>query len=218
MWENNPVSAQGGGALLFFSGLCLVRCLRDFVHSARGKSLHQKLKLSIPVIGFVISVAVLAAWLKWNHIPLLWALLIVGFPCLLTIGLMRIVAEGGIYWFQSHFSFFHLFKVLGLGKVLSPVLLGPLMAIYWVLFLDLKTFLAPNLLNGVKMQQDAGPRECCLCRLPGDRRPQGREACPPPKTRTPARRRSLAVRFAPPSSGLPTISTSAVAPFVRTGA
>ena len=158
LWENNPVSAQGGGALLFFSGLCLVRCLRDFVHSARGKSLHQKLKLSIPVVGFVISVAVLAAWLKWNHIPLLWALLIVGFLCLLTIGLMRIVAEGGIYWFQSHFSFFHLFKVLGLGKVLSPVLLGPLMAIYWVLFLDLKTFLAPNLLNGVKMQQDAGPR------------------------------------------------------------
>jgi hypothetical protein len=75
---------------------------------------------------------------------------------LLTVGLMRIVAEGGIYWFQYHTSFLHVYKFLGLGRWLSPALIGPILPIYSVLYLDIKTFLAPNLLNAAKVQKDTG--------------------------------------------------------------
>ena len=41
----------------------------------------------------------------YDSLPLLNAYLNGLAAILLTIGLMRIVAEGGIYWFQSHTSF-----------------------------------------------------------------------------------------------------------------
>jgi hypothetical protein len=87
---------------------------------------------------------------------LFWAAAFVLFFTLMTLGLMRIVCEGGVFWFQSHASFFHFWKALGLGHWLSPSLAGSLLAIYSVLYLDIKTFLAPNLANAAKMREDIG--------------------------------------------------------------
>ena len=45
----------------------------------------------------------------------------------------------------------------GWGAIaLKTVLLGPLLLIYSVLFLEIKTFMAPNLLNAAKMHDDNG--------------------------------------------------------------
>lgn len=154
-WSNNPVTAQGGGALLLFSAVSLYRCLKDYAHLAAGRGLAGRLRLFLPVVGMVLCLGVMVGWLHWNRLPLLWGVLGVGFLTLMTVGLMRIVAEGGIYWFQSHAGFFHAYRIFGLGKALATTLVAPLLLIYSVLFLDLKTFLAPNLLNAARLQGQA---------------------------------------------------------------
>jgi hypothetical protein len=156
IWSNNPVSAQGAGGMLLFSGIALFRSIKQYFAYASGKSGVERLLLMKPVIGLGICLIIITGWMYWNNFGLILSIAIVSFLTLITLGLMRIVAEGGIYWFQSHASFFHVFKVFGLGKVFSPMLLGPLVPIYSTLFLDIKTFMAPNLLNATKMQEDTG--------------------------------------------------------------
>jgi hypothetical protein len=156
VWLNNPVTAQGGGALFLFSAVSLYKCLRDYAHLVSGRSFRDRVRIGLPVIGLALSLAVVTSWLAWNRIGFGWAALLMLFITLLTVGLMRIVAEGGIYWFQSHASFFHVYKMTGMGRFLSPVLVGPLIPIYSVLFLDIKTFMAPNLLNAAALRDNVG--------------------------------------------------------------
>ena len=156
LWINNPVTAQGGGGLVLFSAVSLYRCLKDYARLVVGRSLADRVRIGLPVLGLALSMLVVTLWVSWNRVGFVWALLFVVVLTLLTIGLMRIVAEGGIYWFQSHVSFFHIYKMLGLGKFLAPSLLGPLIPIYSILFLDTKTFMAPNILNSASMHKNVG--------------------------------------------------------------
>ncbi|MCX5658712.1 MAG: hypothetical protein NTW19_03195 [Planctomycetota bacterium] len=156
LWYNNPVSALGGGGIFLFSAVSLFRCVRDYFKLIAGKTASQRFFIALPIIGLVACMAVVSSWLMWNRVPAVWAFVFVFILTLLTIGLMRIVAEGGIYWFQSHTSFFHVYKMLGLGTMLPATLLAPLLPIYSVLFLDTKTFLAPNLMTSAHLQKDAG--------------------------------------------------------------
>jgi membrane glycosyltransferase len=75
---------------------------------------------------------------------------------LLSVGLMRVVAEGGVYWLQIHSGPFHLAKTFGLAeaKAIPAAALAPLMAAYSLLFLDIKAFLAPSIINSFKMQDE----------------------------------------------------------------
>lgn len=156
LWLSNPMTAQGGGALFLFSTVSLFRCLRDYARLVAGRSLIDRVRIGLPVVGLVCSLGVVTLWLSWNAIGLFWAAIFVLILTILTVGLMRLVAEGGIYWFQSFTSFFHAYRMLGLGQWLSPALLGPLIPIYSVLFLDTKTFMAPNLLNAAAMRKNVG--------------------------------------------------------------
>ena len=155
--HNNTVTAQGGGALLMFAGISLGRAISDFVRLGRGMTPGQKVRLGIPVIGLGISLAVIFGWLMWNDLPLIWALIVTAVLMLITMGLMRVVAEGGIYWFQLHTSPMHLYQAFGLGHIFKPAFaMVPLIPIYSVLFFDTKTFLAPNLANAGRMQDSVG--------------------------------------------------------------
>jgi hypothetical protein len=128
----------------------------------------QRVKLFIPVIGLGVCLAVVIGWLCWNWWPatqtsgdrfnaLVLAAIVTGFIALLTVGFMRVVAEGGVFWFQNAGgSIFHFYHVFGLGAVVKATLVAPLLAIYGVLFLDIKTFMAPNLTNAAKIGQDVG--------------------------------------------------------------
>lgn len=154
LWINNHVTAQAGGGFFLFCALSLWRCLRDYRLLTQGKSLKEKFRIAIPVVFFVISISVIVAWLNWNGLDPLWATIFTLVLALTTIGMMRIVSEAGIYWFQAHTSFFHIYKFFGLGHFLSPVVLGPLLPIYSVLFLDTKTFMAPSLVNSASMAKN----------------------------------------------------------------
>ncbi len=151
----NSVTSLGAGGIFVFSAICLFRCIRDYARLVAGKSLGRRIVVALPVVGLIGFTAMAVCWLAWNHTPVIWALIFVACLTLLTLGLMRVVAESGIYWFQTHTGFFHIYKVFGLGKFLAPILVAPLLPIYSVLFLDNKTFLAPNLLNAAQMQKNS---------------------------------------------------------------
>lgn len=162
LYVQNQVTAQGMGALLVFSAFMLYRALKDTGSQSFSRSRPVKARLlsGLPVIGLVASITVVTMWIwwmwQWNISYLIWAFVFVLFLTLLTLGLMRITAEGGIYWFQAHSSFFHLWKMLALGKFLPGTIIGPLLPVYSVLFLDIKTFMAPNILDSAKMHKDVG--------------------------------------------------------------
>ena len=156
LWYNNPVTAQGAGAILVFSLVSLSRAVAESWRQGRGMPWSERLPLLLPVIGMVLCATVLIVWFHWNRLPLAWALALTVALIIISLGLMRIVAEGGIYWFQTHAGVFNIYKAFAIGKVLPGALVAPLVPIYWILFLDIKTFLAPNLHNAAKMNQDAG--------------------------------------------------------------
>lgn len=152
----NFLTAQGGGALLAFAAISLFRCLREYYLLSIGKTPRQRLRLLVPVIWLAVCVTVVVVWLMWNQISLFWALMFVLFFSLFTIGMMRIVAETGIYFFQANFGFFHAFNVLGLGKLVPGAAVAPLLPMYSIFFMDIKTFIAPLILSSGKMQSDNG--------------------------------------------------------------
>ena len=51
---------------------------------------------------FAASSAVAIGWLAWCKVAWYWGAGFMAVIVLVTVGLMRVVAEGGIYWFQIH--------------------------------------------------------------------------------------------------------------------
>ena len=154
-WTNNPLSAQGGGALFLFSAVCLLRCVRDsFLRSVDRPWADRRSDLA-PLLGLFLCLSIMACWLWWNHLPLLWAMVLVIVLMLLMLAMMRMVAEGGIFGYVVfHTSFFHLFRVFALGKIVSPLVVAPMMPICAVLFKHYGMSAAPNLLNAEKACHD----------------------------------------------------------------
>jgi hypothetical protein len=74
----------------------------------------------------------------------------------ITIGLVRAVAEGGVPAFQCFFGPMHVGRtVVGMDKGwTAPSFFAPIMIYHAVLFLDLKTFIAPAMANAVKIRDD----------------------------------------------------------------
>ncbi|MCE9588989.1 MAG: hypothetical protein K8S99_00510 [Planctomycetes bacterium] len=156
LWRSSRTSSMAGGGLLMFAALTLLWCLREFGWLVRSRTWAERFWYGLPVVGLGSSVAVLTAWLSWCGLDPWWALGLVTIITLMTLGLMRIVAESGIYWFQCFFGPFHLFQMLGMGRLIPNPVVAPFLAIYSVLFLDHKCFLAPNMLNAAKLREDVG--------------------------------------------------------------
>ena len=164
--QTNVVTSQGAGGLLFFSLISLLRCLVEYGRLAKGKTWGQRFYLFVPVIGLGICLMILVSWLCWNWWPsastfpqklslFFLACLFVLFLTVLTLGLMRIVAESGVYWIMNiGGSYFHLYTIFGLGAFIKAALMVPLIPIYSILFLDVTAFIAPNIANAVKIQED----------------------------------------------------------------
>jgi len=150
------MTSQGGGALLAFAAISIFRSLKEYYTLALGKTGAERWRLLAPVLWLIGSIGVVMVWLMWNQISLFWAAAFVLFFTLFTIGMMRVVAETGIYFFQANFGFFHAFSVFGLGKLVPATLVAPLMPLYAIFFMDIKTFVPANILVSAKMQKDQG--------------------------------------------------------------
>jgi len=112
-------------------------------------------------ILFLVGVVVAVEWLHWSGVPILFGVGFLAVVLLVAVGLIRVTAEGGVFWYQIHTGPFHLANSSGLVKWMAQsrpgwlrTLAGPLVTVYSVLFLDIKTYIAPAILNSFKMQEE----------------------------------------------------------------
>lgn len=147
LFQSNAISSQAGGAVMCFSAIVLWRCGSDHLRASAGTPPIERLRHSAPVVGVFTACAILVAWLGWNGVPTLWASVYVLITTLVCLGMMRFVAEAGIYWFQITTGFFHLHRILALGRVIAGPIIAPLVPIHSVLFLDVKCLLSGHLVT-----------------------------------------------------------------------
>ncbi len=155
-------TAEGGGALVIFSTIVLIKCRRYLLcclspacvanlESDERKEL--RISSALFLLGSVGIVLMLWLGMGANLGYTIFFLLIV---LLITIGLVRSVAEGGILAFQAWAGPFHFISnIAGMTKSwTSSGLFAPLLVYYGVFFLDIKTFIAPAMANALKVRND----------------------------------------------------------------
>ena len=154
--------AIGGGALLVFASLVLWKCRRMLLCALQPEKLEnvsdeERRELRISSALF-LGGSVLLVLLLWQVMGVHLFYAIFGYVVIIviTIGLIRAVAEGGIMGFQAWVSPFHLIRhIFGFNhSYTAPPLFAPLMVYYSVLFLDIKTFIAPAMANALKIRDD----------------------------------------------------------------
>lgn len=155
-------TAEGGGALLVFACLILWKCRRylfcAFNPSSVGeleKAERRELVISSFLFIFASFALVLFLWLglgaNLGYTVLAYFVILV-----ITIGLVRAVCEGGILGFQAWVSPFHFIRTaVGMKKTFThPSLFAPLFVYYSLIFLDIKSFIAPAMANCIKIRDD----------------------------------------------------------------
>jgi len=157
-------NAIGGGALIAFSSMVLWTCRKymlcaAFPGAVAGLEPAERRELRIASAVFLLSSATMIGLLSFGMGANIWFttfcyLVIV----LITIGMIRGVAEGGLLVFQCHFSPFHILRsTFGMNRPWTSVtLFAPLVAFYYVMFWDLKTFIAPAMANVLKVRDSLG--------------------------------------------------------------
>ncbi len=155
-------TATGAGAMLVFASLVLWKCRHMLLCALRPGKLEnvtpdesRELRVSSALFLAGSAALVLALW-GLMHINFFYAVFGYAIILVFTIGLIRAVAEGGIPGFQAHASPFHYIRNLfGFDKPFTaPHLVAPLMVFYSILFLDIKTFIAPAMANALKIRDD----------------------------------------------------------------
>jgi len=155
-------TAQGGGALMVFAFAILWKCRKYLFCGLTPKAVQnlpadERKELRISSWTFLIGSAGLIAMLTWGlGVNLFYTLLCFLMILIITIGLVRAVAEGGVLAFQCWFTPFHFVRsMVGMNHSwTAPSFFAPLMVFYSVLFLDIKTFIAPAIANALKIRDD----------------------------------------------------------------
>ncbi len=155
-------SAQGGGALLVFSSVVLYKCRRYLLCAFNPKILDElpddeRRELRLSSFGFLGGSIglILVLWFGMGMHPVYsiggYAMIMI-----ITIGLIRAVAEGGILGFQCYTNPFHFVRAFfGFDKSwTSAPLIAPFFIYYGILFLDVKTFIAPAMANSLKIRDE----------------------------------------------------------------
>ncbi|NOY81299.1 MAG: hypothetical protein GXP31_09875 [Kiritimatiellaeota bacterium] len=162
IWTSNFLTAQGGGAIVAFGVICLYKALAGYREGARDLSPSERRRQLWPLVGLGASFLGMIWWMT-AHLPaasrwqgLFWVFVFVTLLTVITVSLMRVVAECGIFGYQSWTGPFHFAKMLNLPRVIGAGVIAPLLTFYSILFLDIKTFIAPAFLNAEKMSDDAG--------------------------------------------------------------
>lgn len=158
----NYSTAQGEGALLVFSTVVLYKC-RKYILCAFTPSMikdleadeRKELKIASFLFVFCSLGLILILWRSMGA-NLLYTLFFYLVVLIITIGLVRAVTEGGLLSFQCNGGPFHFIRsFFGLDKPwTSTSLFAPLMVYYAILFLDIKSFIAPAMANSLKLRDD----------------------------------------------------------------
>ena len=156
-------TAIGGGALMVFAALVLWKCRQVILCVFQPGKLEnvtddERRELRIASALFLGGSALLI-FILWHvmHVNFIYAVCGYAIIIIITIGLVRAVAEGGVLGFQAWTSPFHFIRhIFGFdSKMTAPHLFAPLMIYYAIMFLDIKTFIAPAMANALKIRDDA---------------------------------------------------------------
>lgn len=152
--DANFLTSLGGGALLAYATLlALKELLTPEEDRAAGFPLWRRLRTRGPAV--LLPAAVVLGWMVWSGAPIIWSAVMLAFIALISIGMMRIVAETGIYWFQTMGGGpTHLANLLP-ARALDGAILAPLVPAYALFFFDPKTHIAPAIMNSLEMRQRA---------------------------------------------------------------
>ncbi len=157
-------TAIGSAALMVFAGVTLWKCRRYlfcgfFPAAVSGLGPGERIELRASSLVFLASSALLVGLLTWGlGANLFFATFCYLVILMVTIGMVRAVAEGGLLVFQCWFTPFHLLRsTVGMNHAwTAPPLLTPLTIYFYVLFWDLKTFVAPAMANALKIRDACG--------------------------------------------------------------
>lgn len=155
-------TAEGGGALVVFSSVVLFKCRRTLLCCLRpgpiaDLEVNERRELRLASALFLAgSAAVIVMLWRGLGAGLGYSIFYFVGMLLITVGLVRAVAEGGVLGFQVWANPFHFIRTaFGMNKEwTSPALFTPLMVYHAVLFLDVKTFIAPAMANALKVRDD----------------------------------------------------------------
>ncbi len=162
LYTLNFQTAEGGGALMVFSSVVLWKCRKYILcffmpDSVRDLDAGERKELRIASFLFIFgSIGLIVGLWKGFGANLFFTLFTYLVMLMLTIGMVRAVAEGGMLGFQAWVSPFHFVRTLfGMDKAwTAPPLFAPLLVFYSMLFLDIKTFIAPAMANSLKLRED----------------------------------------------------------------
>ncbi|MAF66310.1 MAG: hypothetical protein CMJ84_11725 [Planctomycetes bacterium] len=158
----NFATGEGIGALMVFAAVVLFKCRRYilcFLMPGRVSDLDaaERIELRISSFLFIFGSIGLILMLSYGFGANLIHTIVFYFIILaISIGLARVVAEGGILGFQLWAGPFHLMRTFfGLNKTwTAPQLYAPLFIYYTVLFQETKAFIVPAMANGMKIGDD----------------------------------------------------------------
>ena len=155
-------TAEGQGALIVFSAVVFYKCRHYILCAFRPANiahleLGERRELRLASMAFMLCSLgfILLLWLDMRA-NLFYTIYFYVMIMLLTIGMIRAVAEGGLLTVKTHVSPFHAVRAFfGLDKdYSSATLFTPLIVICGVLFLDIKVFIAPTMANMIKLRDD----------------------------------------------------------------
>jgi len=155
-------TSEGLGALLIFAGMVLYKCRKYLLCAFMPRSLDglpgdERVELRVCSLIFLAgSLGIfMIIWLGMGAHPVYVAVVCLA-TLIMTIGLIRAVAEGGILSFQAYAGPFHLLRnVVGFSKSWSASsLFAPVMLYYAVLAMDIKTYIAPAFATSLKIRDD----------------------------------------------------------------
>ena len=155
-------TAEGAGALVVFALVVLYKC-RKYIFCAfspgavKDLQVPERRELKISSILFILgSIGLILVLWRGMGANLAYCIFFYFVIMVITIGLVRAVAEGGVLGFQAWSGPFHFIRTLfGMNKVwTSATLFAPLTVYYAVLFFDIKTFIAPAMANCIKIRDD----------------------------------------------------------------
>ncbi|MHC4873048.1 MAG: DUF6785 family protein [Planctomycetota bacterium] len=155
----NFMTAQGGGAMEVFGFICLWKVrhkLFAFIYRLASKG-NKKIsddelkEYTMPSLLFFVSSILVFYFLRSGDVT--WGMCFLTYIAVLflTISMVRLVAECGIIGFQINWGAIHILKTLSLYKfttVFATKGLGTVMMVLSGMFIELKTFIAPTMMNG----------------------------------------------------------------------
>ena len=157
--QSNFPSSLGGGALFGIALVMIIALVREKWQAAGAAAPGAgRVRRFLGALGWgvgvlALSIFVTLGWLRWNGVSFFWGSVYTGIVFLLVVGLIRVLAESGLFSQQVHTGPMHL-----MGLTQRPFVpassLAPMMPVHSALFFDMKCFIGPSIMNSFKMEEE----------------------------------------------------------------